>query len=206
VAAGGGERHARLGNQLRARRAAACAAQAKSKAAAEMESELEPLSRRASCLAGRSAACAEQQPVLPKPRTKAAAEMESELKLLAAASVMPARAISCVRAKQQPVLLKPRAKGAAEMESGLKPLAVASVTPVWAISCDARLGDQLCTRRAAACSAPAENDGSGRDGERAEVAGSRERHAWQGDQLRALSSSLCRPFREGKQRPRCKAS
>ena len=61
--------------------------------------------------------------------------MESELKLLAAASVMPARAISCVRAKQQPVLLKPRAKAAAEMESGLKPLAVASVTPVWAISC-----------------------------------------------------------------------
>jgi len=40
---------------------------------------------------------AEQQRVLPWPRTIAAAEMENELKLLAAASVLPGRAISCVR-------------------------------------------------------------------------------------------------------------
>jgi hypothetical protein len=40
---------------------------------------------------------AEQQPVLPRPRTMAAAVMENELKSLAAASVMPGRAISCVR-------------------------------------------------------------------------------------------------------------
>jgi hypothetical protein len=104
--------------------------------------------------------------------------MESELKPQAVASVTPVWAISCVRAEQQPVLPWPRTMAAAEMENELKLLAAASVMPGRAIS---------CVRRAAACSALAENDGSGRDGERAEAAGSGERHAWQGDQLRAPS-------------------
>ena len=78
---------------------------------------------------------AEQQPVLPKSRAKAAAEMESELKQLAAASITPVRAISCVRAEHRPVLPKPKAKAAAEMESELKLLAVASVMPGRVISC-----------------------------------------------------------------------
>jgi hypothetical protein len=60
--------------------------------------------------------------------------MESERKLLAAASVMPGRAISCVRAKQQPVLPKPRTIAGAEMESELEPLAAASVMPGRALS------------------------------------------------------------------------
>ena len=66
-----------------------------------MESELKPLA--ASVMPGRAISCvrAEQQPVLPKPRTKAAAEMESELKLLAAASVTPDRAISCARPERR---------------------------------------------------------------------------------------------------------
>jgi hypothetical protein len=51
--------------------------------------------------------------VLPKRRTKAAAEMESELEPLAAASIMPGRAISCLRAEQRPVLPRPRTKAAA---------------------------------------------------------------------------------------------
>ena len=84
--------------------------------------------------------CAEEQPVLPKPRTKAAAEMESEKKLLAAASVTPVWAISRVCAEQQPVLPKPRTKAAAEMESELKPLAAASIMPGRAISCLRRAG------------------------------------------------------------------
>ena len=71
----------------------------------------------------------------PTLRAKATAEMESELKPLAAASVTPGRAISCVRAEQRPVPPKPRAKAAAETESELKPLAAASVTPGRAISC-----------------------------------------------------------------------
>ena len=56
-----------------------------------------------------------QWPVPPKPRAKAAEEKESELKPLAAASVTPVRAISCVRAEQQPVLPEPRVKAAAEI-------------------------------------------------------------------------------------------
>jgi hypothetical protein len=99
-----------------------------------------------------SCARAEQQPVLPKPRTKAAAEMESELKLLAAASVTPVWAISCARAEQQPVLPKLSTISAAEMESELEPLVAASVMPGRAYS---------CVRRAAACAAQAENDISG---------------------------------------------
>jgi hypothetical protein len=104
-AAGGGERHAlerhaRQGDQLGTRRAAACATQAKSraKAAAGMESELKPLAV-ASVTPVWAISCvrAEQQPVLPRPRTMAAAVMENELKSLTAASVMPGRAISCVR-------------------------------------------------------------------------------------------------------------
>jgi hypothetical protein len=55
------------------------------------------------------------------------------------------------------------------MEIELKLLAAASV-----------MGDQLCTRRAAACAAQAENDISGGDGERAGAACRGERHAWQG--------------------------
>jgi len=159
-AAGGGERHARQGDQLGARRAAACATQAKSraKAAAGMESELKPLAV-ASVTPVWAISCvrAEQQPFLPWPRTKAAAEMESELKLLAAASVVPGRAITCV-----------------EMESELELLAAVSVLPGRAIS---------CVSRAAACASQAEGKSSGRDGERAEAAGG-ERHARQGDQLR----------------------
>jgi hypothetical protein len=67
----------------------------RTKAAAETESELEPLvAASVTPVWAISRVCAEQQPVLPKPRTKAAAEMESELKLLAAASVTPVWAIS----------------------------------------------------------------------------------------------------------------
>jgi hypothetical protein len=62
------------------------------------------------------------------------AQRRSRLKPLAAVSVMPIRAISCVRAEQQPVPPMPGAKAAAEIESKLKPLPAASVTPVRAIS------------------------------------------------------------------------
>jgi hypothetical protein len=108
--------------------------------------------------------------------------MKSELKLLAAASVMPVRANSCVRAEQQPVPPKPRAKATAETESELELLAAASVMPGRAIS---------CVRRAAACASQAEGKSSGRDGERAEAAGGGERHARQGDQLRTRRAVAC---------------
>jgi len=63
-----------------------------------MESELKPLlAASVPPVWAMSRVCAERQPVLPKPRTKAAAEMENELKLLAAASIMPGTAISCLR-------------------------------------------------------------------------------------------------------------
>jgi len=60
-----------------------------------MESEPKPLAV-ASVTPVWAISCvrAEQQRVLPWPRTMAAAEMENEL---AAASVLPGRAISCVR-------------------------------------------------------------------------------------------------------------
>jgi len=90
-----------------------------------------------------SRVCAEQQPVLPKPRTKAAAEMESELEPLVAASVTPVWAISRVCAEQQPVLPKPRTKAAAEMGSELKLLAAASIMPGRVISCLRRAGCQF---------------------------------------------------------------
>jgi len=157
--------------------------------AAEMESELKPLAAASvTPVWAISRVRAEQQPVLPKPRTKAAAEMESELELLVAASVTPVWANSLVCAEQQPVLPKPRTKAAAEMESELKPLATASCPAGRSAACAeqaahserersgrdvklaeaagggkryARLGDQLCTRRAAACAAQAENESSG---------------------------------------------
>ena len=86
------------------------------------------------CVWAISRVCAEQQPVLPNPRTKAAAEMESELEPPPAASVPAVWAMSRVHAEPQPVLPKPRTKTAAEMESELKLLAAASVTPDRAIS------------------------------------------------------------------------
>jgi len=70
--------------------------------------------------------------VLPKPRTKAAAEMESELKPLAAASIMPGRAISCLRRAGCPFRKgkqRPRCKAS-------RSLWAASVAPVRAISCE----------------------------------------------------------------------
>ena len=58
---------------------------------------------------------AKHRPVLPKPKAKAAAEMESELKLLAVASVMPGRVISCLRRAAACVPPIPKGKPAAEM-------------------------------------------------------------------------------------------
>ena len=113
-AAGTGERHARQGDQLRARRLVP--PKLRAKATVKIESELKPLAV-ASVLPVRaiSRVRAEQRPVPRKPRAKSAAEMESEQKPLAAASVTPVRAISCVRAEQQPVLPEPRVKAAAEI-------------------------------------------------------------------------------------------
>ena len=95
-----------------------------------------------------------------------------------AASVTPVWAISHVCAEQQPVLPKPRTKAAAEMESELKPLAAAS--------CPAG--------RSAACAeqaAHSERESSGRDVKLAEAAGGGERHAHQGEQLRARQEAAC---------------
>ena len=118
-----------------------------------MESELKPLAAASvTPVWAISCARAEQQPVLPWPRTKEAAEMENELKLLAAASVTPGRAITCVR-RTAACAAHPGREGSgrdvklAEAAGGGKRYA--------------RLGDQLCTRRAAACAAQAENESSG---------------------------------------------
>jgi hypothetical protein len=70
--------------------------------------------------------------VLPKPRTKAAAEMESELKLLAAASIMPGRAISCLRRAGCPFRKEKQRSRCKASRSRW----AASVAPVRAISCE----------------------------------------------------------------------
>jgi hypothetical protein len=85
--------------------------------------------------------------------------MMSKLKLQVAASAMPVRAMSCVRAEQREV----------------------------------------------ASAAQAEGENSGRDDEQAEAAGGGERHARQGDELRASRAARggqCRPSRGREQRPR----
>jgi hypothetical protein len=140
--------------------------------------------------------------VPPKPRARTAAEMMSKLKLQAGASVTPVRAMSCVRAEQRergPVPPKPRARTAAEIMSKLKLQAAASVTPVRAMSC------VRAEQREAASAAQAEGENCGRDDEQAETAGGGERHARQGDELRARRAargSQCRQSRGRELRPR----
>ena len=76
------------------------------------------------------------------------------------------------------------------MMSELKLQAAGSVKPVRAMSC-------MCAeQREADCAAQAEGENSGLDDDRAEAAGSGERHAIQGDELharRAARGGLCFP-------------
>ena len=104
----------------------------------------------------------------PKPKARTAAEIMSKLKLPAAASVTPVRAMSCVLAERREAASAAQAKArtAAEIMSKLKLQAAASV-------------------REAASAAQAEGESGGRDDEQAEAAGGGERHARQGDELRA---------------------
>ena len=85
---------------------------------------------------------------------------------------------------------KPRSRTAAKMMSKLKLQAAESVTPVKAMSC------MRAERREAACATQAEGENSNRNDEQAEAAGGGERHARQGDELRALRAARggqCRP-------------
>ena len=139
--------------------------------------------------------------MLPKPRARTAAEMMSELKLQAAASVTPVRAMSCVCAEQREAAsaAQARARTAAEMMSELKLHVAASVTPVRAMSC------VRAEQHEAASAAQAKGETSGRDDEQAVAAGGGERHARQGDELRARRAARggqCRPSRGQEQRPR----
>ena len=84
------------------------------------------------------------------------------------------------------MLPKPRTEAAAEMESERKPLAAASIMPRRAISCFAEQA------------AHSERESSGRDVKLAEVAGGGERHANQGDQLRARRAAACAAQRRAK--------
>ena len=119
----------------------------------------------------------------------------------AAASVAPVRAMSCVRAEQREAASAAQAEGenSAEMMSKLKLQAAASVTPVRAMSC------VRSEQHEAACAAQAEGENSGRDDEQAEAAGGGERHARQGDELRARRAARggqCRLSRGQEQRTR----
>ena len=109
--------------------------------------------------------------------------------------------MSCVCAEQREAAsaAQARARTAAEMMSELKLHVAASVTPVRAMSC------VRAEQREVASAAQAEGENSGRGDERAEAAGGSERHARQGDELRARRAARggqCCPSQGRDQRPR----
>ena len=72
---------------------------------------------------------------------------EMKMTTMAAASVAPVRAVSCVRARaisaMRPAPLELRVRALAGMERELKPMAAASFTPLRAVSCARALSNAM---------------------------------------------------------------
>jgi len=138
----------------------------------------------------------------PMLRTKAKSEatgigecLHSEATGIGERHAHPGDRLRARRAAASATLAKSKSHGRDKSE--LWPLVAASVTPVWAISC-VRAEQQPVLPRPRA---------KQRLRWRARWSRCRgERHAWQGDQLLAPSSSRCCPSRERKQRQKWRAS